>query len=732
MRLQRLFFILTALYLVFIGGAAYYNLFPAVRFFHHVFITLLIGGWILIRFRNGVPKTPLNLPLYALVIVWFASAVLSIDPRMALENTWFLLIHTLFFFILVDLFHSRREKMVIETQYILAALVIFITLLEVGSWYFGWGIIPGTEVGWAQMGVIPPEVPRVQLAMNISTLLAGYVAPLITITLAGALTVRQKGLRRVLWGMAALLFMTLILTFSRGGWLSFAVAMGIFLTFRLTQSKTIASRVPVRLIGGVAAMGLIAVLVGFIVFTVSQDRRSGDEGRVDMWLSALLIARDHPVLGVGPGLYGKAFREYRDPYIARDKLASAHNVYLNTGAETGLVGVGVGVWLLIMLGRTGWRNWRNASTGQDKLRLEAVMAALIGVGVHSLVDTFTTTPIVLLIVGLVAYFVTRQISVETKTDRFPAYAALGVVLAYGVWFVFVVDSAYSRYLESFQGDVPTRLAAARDAEILDPALNLYDLQIAYLTGAQTETPEHVNAGVEAYREALMLEPTWDVGWMNLGALLLRQGDSEGALQAFTEAQRINPLTVAPLNRAKVAEEYALLPRTPIVTAYIQAIGNNLFNYRRLPLSDFWTATPLREAAVEQYVQTASLEAAYRILAVHDPVNAHELVPSSPQTGEEWWVVGEYALSVENNPPKAVDAFTEAIERDYNNGDYYLSRAKALQIADPVRANRDADFAVLLGTYYELETAPNLQEFAAVLYGGRMSIFELFPELRNNH
>lgn len=755
MRLQRLLLILTAFYFVFIGGSAYFTLIPAVRFFHHAFVTLLLGGWLVLRVRKGLPQTPLNLPLFAVFGVWFASAIVSLDPRMAVENLWFPVTHVMIFFMLADLFQRGREKLVVETQLILAALVIFITAIELGSWYFGWGIIPNTEIGWAQVRIIPLEALRVSLAMNISTLLAGYAAPLVMLTAAAALTVRQKSLRTVLWGMAALLLGILILTFSRGGWLSFAVAFSFFVIVRLTQWKAFSQRIPVRALIGVALVGFIGVLVAFIVFTVSQDRRSGDEGRVDMWLGAVLITRDYPILGVGPGLYGRAFREYRDVSIARDKLASAHNAYLNTAAETGIIGVIVSLWLLVIIMRSWWQRWKAAEARQEKIRLEAALAALIGLGVHSLVDAFTVTPIVLLMLGIVAYIVTPrrrgdEIAPQPLIRRLPVFALLLIVIGYGVWFLIQVDPAYGRYLNSFRGDFETRLAEAKAAEGLDPSLKLYALQTAYLQGFQTETSEQLDRAVEGYQAALLLEPTWDTGWMNLGALYLRQGNAQSALNAFTEAQRINPLTFSALNRARVAEADDLLPRTPIVTAYSQAVANEMFN-GRLPLAAYWTETPMRTAALEQYLQTEPLEVQYRVYAIHNPERAAALVPQQPMTAEAWWIVGEHALNAEGDIAKAEAAFTQAIAIDIRNGDYYVARARARLDINPAGAGNDLDYAYLLGTTYEnlyavkaqLAAAPEEaeellrrgqpiiltgQEFAAVLFGGRASIFEVMPEL----
>ncbi|MBC7811081.1 MAG: hypothetical protein H7175_08045, partial [Burkholderiales bacterium] len=254
MRFSRLGFIFLALYLVFLGGSAYYTLIFPVRVFHHILLTVLLAVWIIGRLwkRRGLPATPLNRPLYAAIALWFASALFSIDPRMAFENVWFLVIHVLFFFALADLFQRGRQRLIFETQFLLAALVVLVSALEIASWYFGLGFIPGTSVGWTEVGIwLPPQAPRLALAMNISTLLAGYVAPLVTLAAAWALTVRGRDFRAVLWALAGALFVVLVLTSSRGGLLSFAAAAGTLIALRIWQSPRLLQNPRARvLIGG--------------------------------------------------------------------------------------------------------------------------------------------------------------------------------------------------------------------------------------------------------------------------------------------------------------------------------------------------------------------------------------------------------------------------------------------------------------------------------------------------
>jgi tetratricopeptide (TPR) repeat protein len=230
--------------------------------------------------------------------------------------------------------------------------------------------------------------------------------------------------------------------------------------------------------------------------------------------------------------------------------------------------------------------------------------------------------------------------------------------------------------------------------------------------------------------------------MNLAALELRQNNPSLALAALTEAQRINVLTVAPLNRAYVAETYGLLPRNTLISIYAIALTNEVAA-KRLPIAPFWVATEVRRDALDQYLQIAPLEIQYRVLAVHDPIRAAELVPASPTDAQSWWILGQAQFTT-GDLSSAATSFTRAIELAPTHGDYYAARARTTFDSNPMSAERDLNLAYLLGTLFEprqqsptngatstqesarIRAVP--QEFGAVLYVGRLSGFNLLPEL----
>ena len=704
---------LLAFYFVFIGGSSYYTLVWPVRIMHHALVTFVFGLWLFKRIRQGrgIPATPLNPLLYALMLVWFVAGFLGLDWRMSLEHTWFMVTHVLIFWLLVDLIQQGRQKLVLETQFLLGALIILLAGLQLFSWYFGLGFTPETTTGWFEVlgpgAWIPLRFERLWLGMGVSTWMAAYSAPLAILCAGWALSTNKWDFRTVLWGMAVALAGITLLTFSRGGLVSLGASALIFISLRLLRNlnlRDIGSRQNLLPLAVMAGM-VVAVLLAVFVIGQNPGRISGDAKRLELWRSAGEIISDNPVLGVGTGMFGRAVRSYRDPALADSRLSTAHNLPLNTTAEIGLLGLLLCVALGGVLLRHWWINWRTADDPTSCLRLEVVYAALAGVAAQSLFDNFMMTSVVSLFLVLLAYSVADRHVLPDEAQSLSQWMnrAAGVLLlvlmaGYGLWFI-QVDRAFLSSQGSLRASGAEALQAATAAAQIDPALRLYSLQIDYLTADVAETGSA--AAIAAYEHALEIEPTWDTGWLNLAALHEQAGDIDAALVALERAYSIDYNNPAWLHWARLAEMHDLAPEAAIIESYVMAMR---YQPEVLPLSDFWQATPLRQQAVMRYAELIPFDQRYRVLAVHDPGGLAEIVPENPQTGPEWWVVGEYALIVEGKAEKAITAFSNAIEQSRTTGDYYAARARAQMTIDRAAAARDLALAELLGTYYEFPNA----------------------------
>ncbi len=199
---------------------------------------------------------------------------------------------------------------------------------------------------------------------------------------------------------AALLLGGLVASWGRGAWLGFAAAAAVMLA-NLPRRRALgvlsAAALGALMLGlwgaGLLPMGVQARLQSALDdFSGFHDMRAApvnDENfaiveRLAHWQAALNMADARPWLGVGLGNYEAAYPRYGLPSWPRP-LGHAHNDYLNTLAETGLLGLSAYLfgWALIF----GWT--LRALRARDPL-WRGLALGLLGVwthlAVHSLVD----------------------------------------------------------------------------------------------------------------------------------------------------------------------------------------------------------------------------------------------------------------------------------------------------------------------------------------------------------
>lgn len=164
---------------------------------------------------------------------------------------------------------------------------------------------------------------------------------------------------------SALLGAGLIASWSRGAWLGFAAA-AVTIVFFAPRRRWVG----VLLVGtGAAALltlGALDLLPGSLVARLSDfsqdltgfsdvrgavinDDRYAVLERLAHWQAALAMADDHPWTGVGFGNYEAAYPQYALMNWPTP-LGHAHNYYLNTLAETGILGLVtyLGGWAIII------------------------------------------------------------------------------------------------------------------------------------------------------------------------------------------------------------------------------------------------------------------------------------------------------------------------------------------------------------------------------------------------
>jgi hypothetical protein len=114
--------------------------------------------------------------------------------------------------------------------------------------------------------------------------------------------------------------------------------------------------------------------------------------RLTLWAAALAVARDHPLLGIGPDNFRQVWGRYAGKG-AGDPRVHANNMYLEVLAGAGVVGLVAVLWLVAASGWALFSRWRQHAAANAAFA--AVLCAVwLTIAGHGVVDTFlsfTTT-----------------------------------------------------------------------------------------------------------------------------------------------------------------------------------------------------------------------------------------------------------------------------------------------------------------------------------------------------
>ncbi len=270
------------------------------------------------------------------------------------------------------------------------------------AWMVGGGLVALVGViqyftGW--MVVQAEEVSRVRAFYGSPNNLALYLERTTAMALALALLARR---RRLAWSLlAGVQLLGLVLTFSKGALLLglpagvATIGVGGWLALK-GQGRSLAS---LWALLGVAAgvAGLLLPFVGTERFQALLDLGPETTGglRLHLWRSALAMALDHPLWGVGPDNF---LYVYRSGYILPaawwdPNLNHPHNLVLDWWTRLGLPGLAVaGLWW----GRGLWRRAQRVWSGASAWEVGVLAAATAGLA-HGLIDASYALPDLMLV-----------------------------------------------------------------------------------------------------------------------------------------------------------------------------------------------------------------------------------------------------------------------------------------------------------------------------------------------
>lgn len=248
------------------------------------------------------------------------------------------------------------------------------TLLAVGAFLGGLSIFQAATgtysndyFGFAQsdatndLGVVVKGLVRMAGPIGERNRYAQIMLMLVPLALFQGWSEHRRILRLTAFAIGVVTSAAVILTFSRGAAVGFVMVIAIMTILRYIKPIQLAAvgLLALSLLIAVPAYAARLTTLGGLVdaATGNQTGAAVDTSilsRATENIAAIEVFADHPLIGVGPGQFSTYYRQYADDVglLSKAQDREAHNLYLGTAAETGLLGL---ICFLAVLGTTLWQ-----------------------------------------------------------------------------------------------------------------------------------------------------------------------------------------------------------------------------------------------------------------------------------------------------------------------------------------------------------------------------------------
>lgn len=317
------------------------------KVFVPVLLGVVIARWMLFR-RESVPpwlKTAVILGVYGLV--GFSSLLYAQSSGVVLGSLENYAKDGLIALVIVLVLRDGRTLRRTVWSLLLAALFLSVlttyqqltSTFENNYWGFAQAATEQIVTGTSDYRIAGPLSP------NYYALVLIIIVPLAM----DRLWHEKNTLLRLLAGIT--LFTTtisIIFTYSRGGFLALVVVAGLMLWHQRTKPIIVVAIVVAALIGVQFLpaqykdrLNVLADLSGAVSGEGTAVDDSSLRGRQSEIIAAWQMFGDHPFIGVGLANYNRNYLDYAEHLglDTRGQERSAHSLYLEIAAETGLIGI---------------------------------------------------------------------------------------------------------------------------------------------------------------------------------------------------------------------------------------------------------------------------------------------------------------------------------------------------------------------------------------------------------
>jgi len=311
--------------------------------------------WLVKMFLTGkfqLMRNPLNIPIAAFLFIAALGVITAMDFSYSLKGymslTWIVI-----FFLTVN-----NVKDVTQFKKLLRVLILIITVAAI------YGILQHfTRVDiFGNIKFLKKSLARSCGFFDSPQTFGNYV--LLAFPIVIGLSFYANSVREKRWlQLSSLLILTATMfSYVRGVWLG--LIGGLMFMGILRSRKFLLS-----VVGAIIAVALLFAALPSLKFsrrlreTFKSEKPVGD--RIYFWKGSLRIIRDYPVTGSGWKGFRLVYPKY-EPAASQQPACNAHNNFLDIAVSSGLLGLGVFLWVLIVIYKFVFSMFKHCEDGYFK------------------------------------------------------------------------------------------------------------------------------------------------------------------------------------------------------------------------------------------------------------------------------------------------------------------------------------------------------------------------------
>lgn len=306
--------------------------------------------------------------------IYAVSAFMSFTPKKSSSICAIYLVFISAYFMIINLIKTKKQLKGLLTTFVISGTLV--CLYGTAQYVFGWD----TTQAWMDEGMFEDIKMRIYSTLGNPNVLGEYILLVLPTAIGLIWTARRAAAKIVYAGISAMMFVALILTFSRGCWIGILVAAAIFITFAA---------------GKLWGLGLIALPILPMVIPESIINRFSSIGdmkdsstsyRVYIWMGTLAMMKDFWLSGIGMGQ--QAFTAVYPFYSYNAVVAPhSHNLFLQILVECGITGIAAFLIIMVLLLRRVMTGYRFGGKGNPLSTLmTAIIAGICGFLVQGMFD----------------------------------------------------------------------------------------------------------------------------------------------------------------------------------------------------------------------------------------------------------------------------------------------------------------------------------------------------------